>query len=59
MAEEQPQSVAISIDIMNAVLEFLQRQPFGQVHQLIDAIKNDAKPVTMEQSAPDDVPAPE
>lgn len=59
MAEEQPQSVAVSIDIMNAVLEFLQRQPFGQVHQLIDAIKNDAKPVAVEDSASNDVPASE
>lgn len=50
MANEQ--KVAVSVDLFNSIVEYLQRQPYGAVAQLIDAIKNDVQAINVEE--PDD-----
>lgn len=41
--KKEPIMAEVSVDILNAVLEFLGAQPYSKVAGLIDAIKENAK----------------
>lgn len=53
MADEQPTTIALPMELMNQIIDFLQRQPYGSVAGIIDAIKNEAKPVNLEEPSHD------
>lgn len=53
MADEQPTTIALPMELMNQIVDFLQRQPYGSVAGIIDAIKNEAKPVNLEEPSHD------
>lgn len=47
-------AAAIPIEVFNAVVEYLSKRPYNEVHQLIDTLREQTKTVTLEEEQPDD-----
>jgi hypothetical protein len=44
-----PKHLALSTDLVNVVLQYLGTRPFQEVHQIINAIQNEASPQMKEE----------
>jgi translation initiation factor 2B subunit (eIF-2B alpha/beta/delta family) len=45
-------AAAIPIDVFNAVVDYLQKQPYKDVNQLIDALREQTKTVELKEETP-------
>lgn len=43
------QYIAVPPILFNRVVEYLASKPFSEVHQLIDALKEEASPISLEK----------
>ena len=49
---EQQQSAAIPIQLFNAITDYLSSKPYSEVSQIIDALREQTKTVTLEAETP-------
>ena len=47
-------SAAIPIEVFNAVVDYLSKRPYNEVHQLIDVLREQTKTVTLEEEGSND-----
>ena len=47
-------SAALPIELFNAIVEYLTKQPYGEVHQLVDALREQVKTVKLEEETNDE-----
>ena len=47
-------SAAIPVELFNAVVEYLTQRPYGEVNQLIDALREQTKTVKLDEEESND-----
>jgi len=46
-------AAAIPIELFNAIVDYLTKQPYGEVNQLVDALREQVKTVKLEDETDD------